>query len=207
MGVELLVADESTWLQFMRVSPGWKPPTTPGLDTRTPFIADRQSWSATIAAILKTLKQGEKIHYLRIMGHGSSGQVTCGSTLRFNDLSAIAEFKKLEPYCSTAMTRLQIVGCEVAAEGPCLPGTIIGVQTPQPICMGPFTGNTSMPGYLLLRRLASTISAPAIGSPWKQAMVDGWEVRGARLTVGPEGHWTYDPKGANGQTKMVFGAP
>jgi hypothetical protein len=141
------------------------------------------------------------------MGHGSSGQVTCGVPLLFSDLSAIGQFKRLASFCSTAITRLQLVGCEAAAEGPCIPGTIKGVQTIKPLCIGPFTGNTSMPGYLLLRRLADAINAPAIGSPWKQAFSDGWEVQGARLTVGPGGHWTYNPNGANGQMQTVFGHP
>jgi hypothetical protein len=208
---EVLLADEKTWNQFIaQVGQGWKPPQQAGMDTKTPFVANGQSWDRTISAVLGELDpQRHYIRYIKIMGHGAGGEFTCGVTLRSTDVAAINEFKRLQAYCSPAVTVVQILGCEAAADGVCVPGTVASAPG-KALCIGPFSGDTSKPGYLLLQRIADAINAPVLASPWKQAFSDnrnGWGVSGARVTVGPGGSWTYDPAGANGQTKIQYGSP
>ena len=207
--VEILLADERTWLEFsLIVGNGWKPPVKPGIKTLTPFVANNQAWSKTVTAILGELNSStDFIRSIKIMGHGAGGEVTCGTTLKFSDVVSINEFKRLQTYCSPAVTVVHIVGCEAAADGACLPGTLASAPG-LPLCLGPFSGDVAKPGYLLLRRLADAINAPVTASPWKQAFVDnrnGWGVFGARVTVGPGGGWNYNPAGANGQTRVQFG--
>jgi hypothetical protein len=208
--VEMLVADEMTWNQFVAaVGPGWKPPVRNGVETRVPFIANGQSWARTISAVLSKLGDKDYLHSIKIMGHGIAGNITCGTTLSYNDQNSIHEFRRLQSYCSPAVTVLHLVGCEPAAEGACKWVSIPSLGA-QPVCAGPFSGNTKAPGYLLLSGLADALNAPVVASPWAQYMPDsreGWRVKGASLTVGPGGHWTYRPMGTNGQFKAQFGGP
>jgi hypothetical protein len=222
--VEVLLADEPTWNQFTSVvkketGRDWRPPGRDGFRTVTPFVAKGQSWKKTIDKIIDELDaKQDQIRYLRIMAHGPRqdgstglGFFDCGVPLRYDDLSSINEFQRLRRFCVVWATNVYISGCQVAAEGPCQTGFVqSGGQKVGGLCLGPFTGDTSKPGYLLMRRLADALNAPVHGSPWMQAFMsnaDGWKVEGAKLTVGPGGGWVYDPAGANGDFKTVFGSP
>lgn len=211
--VEILLADEKTWGDFIRnVGAGWKPPQSPGIETKTPFVANGQSWQQTISKVLAELDaRRHRIRFLKIMAHGVGGRITCGVPLNYTDLGAINEFSRLRPFCAPWLTSIYLVGCEAAADGACVPGAVqANGTTYNNLCVGPFTGDTTKPGYLLLSRIADAINAPVHASPWKQAFAtnkNGWQVTGARLTVGPGGGWVYDPAGTNGNTATTFGSP
>ncbi len=125
------------------------------------------------------------------LGHGIAGQFTVGRPLRCDDDSAIAQFWRLRKFTAISQTNVSIVGCEAAAEAPCNFGPLRVNGRVRDVCQGPFTGDMSKPGYLILRKLAETMNAPVKGSTWRLAIKDGWSTGAAYLVVAPDGHWTY----------------
>ena len=193
------------------VAEGLPPPTRrPGVDLITPTISVGQPWSQTIDDVVDELKRGQTIDRLFLGGHGKAGQFTVGRTLKHTDDATIKLFERLRPFTQEAITHAFIVGCEAAAEGPCIFGPLRHFDRERKawrtdsLCMGPFTGDTTKPGYQLLWKLAAAIRAPVTGSPWKLAFSDGWRMGAAHLTVGPAGGWTYRAVGYQGRP---FGSP
>jgi hypothetical protein len=185
------------------------PKSRPDIDVVIPTIVPGLSWSDTIGKVLGEVTPPKRIDRLFLMGHGAPGAVKIGSDLRWNNDSAIAEFKRLRPIASISSTNVYIVGCGSAAEGPCIVGPLTftpagGSRQTLNVCMGPFTGDVTKPGYQLLRKLADAINAPVSGSTWDLAIKDGWEMGAARLTVGPGGAWTYR---AINQQAVRYGSP
>ncbi len=184
------------------------PERRPGVDLVTPTIQVGYSWSLTISLIVDDLESGQQIDKFFMAGHGKAGEVTIGSTLTWRDDSAIAEFQRLRPFAPVWRTNVYIIGCEVAADGPChtIPVSF-GGKTEQ-ACVGQFSGNTGQPGYKLLRKLADAINAPVHGTTWKLPLSGRWpdQLRHApRLTVGPGGGWVY--RGGFVGEATRFGSP
>jgi hypothetical protein len=65
------------------------------------------------------------------------------------------------------------------------------------LCLGHFSGDTSKPGYQLMRKLADTLNAPVHASVWKLPIKGGWDLGPtiSKLTVGPGGGWVYRERG------------
>lgn len=180
-----------------------------GIDRVIPTIVPGLSWSDTISKILAEVKPPQQIEKLFLMGHGAPGAVDIGTNLRWDNDSAIAEFKRLRPITNPAITHVYIVGCASASEGPAVLGSLTittagGSKQTVNVRMGPFTGDVTKPGYKLLRKLADAVNAPVSGSTWDLAIADGWDLGAAKLTVGPGGAWVYS---AINQQMTRFGSP
>jgi hypothetical protein len=178
-------------------------------DLVVPYVGMNQSWSETVGKVIAELKARQLIARLYLMGHGAAGEITVGSRLRWDDDRSIAEFRRLRPSAAAYLTNVYLVGCEAAADGPCVPQTLrLGesgaVKTLPGVCLGQFSGSTSKPWYQLLRKLADAIVAPVSGSTWKLAIGDGWKLGAAHLTVGPGGGWCYRAINEQGAR---FGSP
>jgi len=170
------------------------------IDNVVPVISLGQSWSSVISDLVGKLNDGQQIDRLMMMGHGRAGEITIGQTLVFSNDADIAEFRKLRKFTRIYRTNVYLVGCECAADGPCIPGPpVLFNGQMRSFCVGTFSGNTGKPGYLLLRKLADAMNAPAHASPWSLELGPWTIPRGvARLTVGPGGGWVFSP--GNGVT-------
>ncbi|MCK8787790.1 hypothetical protein M0638_25880 [Roseomonas sp. NAR14] len=200
--VDVYLADEWMWIGTVNGRAGAALPLSPpvrrqGMEAPiVPFIAIGQSWADTIGKVVGALGREQAIEKLFIAGHGAGGEVTVGTRLRAGDDAAIGQFRRLRPFVRSWLTHAAIIGCEVAADGPAGPGTVPvqegGKVRQVPVAFkGQFSGDTSKPGYTLLRKLADALEAPVSGSPWRLAIADGWTLGGAKLTVGPGGGWVY----------------
>ncbi len=109
-----------------------------------------------------------------------------------------------------SVTNAYVVGCESAADGPCVVTSLQltdrsgATRTVPQVCLGQFSGDMTKPGYQLLRKLADVMNVPVSGSTWKLAIKNGWEINSARLTVGPGGGWAYRAINEHGAR---FGSP
>jgi hypothetical protein len=198
--VDIYLADLALW---NGLGPGGAPgqavtPPIPerrsGVDLVVPTIGVGYAWSQTISLILSDLDKGQQIDKFFMAGHGSAGAVTIGRTLTWRDDSTIAEFQRLRPFAPVWRTNVYIIGCEVAADGPCQPMPVNFGGKVEQACVGLFSGHTEKPGYQLLRKLADAINAPVHGTTWKLPLDARWpdQLRHApRLTVGPGGGWVY----------------
>jgi hypothetical protein len=94
--------------------------------------------------------------------------VVASRKLTWEDDSAIAEFQQLRQFAPVWRTNVYIIGCEVAADGPCQPMLAPNEKgVMESYCVGWFSGSTGRPGYQLLRKLADAIDAPVHGSTWR----------------------------------------
>ena len=122
-----------------------------------------------------------------MMGHGEAGRFTIGSELKYDNSAAIAQFERLRPFTNPAITHAYIFGCEVAADGPCVPKEITylenGHQKTATGCLGQFSGSTGKPGYFLLSQLADAMNAPVTACIWKLPIDGGWQVGANWKTV------------------------
>jgi hypothetical protein len=177
------------------------------IDNVVPVVSLGQSWSSVTSNLVGKLNDGQEIDRLMMMGHGRAGEILIGKTLAFSNDADIAEFQRLRKFTRIWRTNVYLVGCECAADGPCVPGppsVMVNGQL-RSLCMGVFSGNTGRPGYLLLRKLADAMNAPVHASPWSLEL-GPWRIPPAvaRLTVGPGGGWVFSP--GNGVTTR-FGSP
>jgi hypothetical protein len=177
----------NSWTHRKEAIPPPKPTLRPGVDLIVPTII-RDTWSSTIDIILDQLKPGQQIDHFYMCGHGEGGQFRIGQLLKWKDDSTIALFRQFRPFAPIWRTNVYIIGCEVAADGPC--------QHSDPVhpdwCLGPFGAQFAMPGYALQRKLAEAIGAPVHGSTVKLPLITPWPDQlkaGPRLTVGPDGAW------------------
>lgn len=210
---DVYLADEAMWNGLDRfgrptiVTPQ-VPPEAKNADRVIPFIAMRQSWPSIIDKVIDELDKNHKIHRLYMCGHGTAGGFCVGSDLTVRDDKSIAEFKRLRRFTAPWLTNVYIIGCEVAAEGPCQvrPLKLPDGHVIQAACLGPFTGQLHKPGYQLMLKLADVLEAPVHASPWKLAIRTAWDaqLRMAKLTVGPGGGWVYS---AIDQPRTIFGSP
>ena len=173
----------NSWTHRQEAIPPPKPTERPGVDLIVPTIT-RDSWSAAIDLILGSLKRGQQIDRFFMCGHGEGGEFTIGQPLRWWDNSTIAQLQRFRPFTAIWRTNVYIIGCEVAADGPC---HHVGHY-----CVGDFNGQYALKGYTLLRKLAEAINAPVHASTVKLPLTTPWpeQLKDApRLTVGPDGAW------------------
>jgi hypothetical protein len=71
------------------------PPRRPDTDNVVPTISPGFSWSTTISAVIKELKEDHEIDHLYMLGHGKAGEITVGSTLSWMNDADIAQFGRL----------------------------------------------------------------------------------------------------------------
>jgi hypothetical protein len=204
--VDIYLADVEMWtgwdfgLHKQVAIPPPRPTQRPGVDLIVPTIT-RDSWSGTIELTLAKLNRGQQIDQFYMCGHGQAGEFTIGQKLTSEDDSTIAGFQQFRPFTAIWRTNVYIIGCEVAADGPC--------HHYLEYCLGDFGERYAMPGYTLLRKLAAAINAPVHGStlklpltsPWPQQLKD-WP----RLTVGPDGAWVFRGGRVSGWF-VHFGSP
>jgi hypothetical protein len=212
--VDIYLADVPFWCGESsggRLGQAVKPPrpeTRPGVDRIEPTIFKPYPWSLTISLILDKLNSGQQIDKFYMAGHGSSGEFEIGTKLRWDNDSAIAEFQKLRPFVPVWRTNVYIIGCEVAADGPCVWMPVRRNGKTEQGCVGVFSGDTKQHGYQLLRKLADAINAPVHGATIKLPLSERWpdQLRYVpALTVGPGGAWTF--RAGFGGAGFRYGSP